>query len=193
MELPGPKARSVTREGEDDGFVVAPGWSAQMTPDGQTRIVVSVPLADLPRVHAALATALAPPVSLLYRQKVDRRAPRPQGAPPRDFVGVGLALDPVLAALERAALLVYADARCEVWMRGALGEQLVLDEDGVLYAYPDDPAFRDALGEAGVPPDDVESVGDRDYVRHEFRAEADALEDQLVAELHLVQHQAPRG
>lgn len=193
VELPGPKARSVTREGEDDGFVVDAGWSAQMTPDGQTRIVVSVPHGDLPRVHAALASALAPPLSLLYRQKIDRRSPRPQGTPPRDFVAVELALAPVLAALERAALLVYADARCEVWMRGGLGEQLVLDEDGVLYCYPDDPAFRDALAEAGVPAEDVTSVADRDYVRHQFHAEADRLEDQLIAELRLAEHRAPRA
>jgi hypothetical protein len=191
VELPGPKARSVNREGEDDGFVVEPGWSAQMTPDGQTRLVVSVPVGDLPRVHEALASALAPPLSLLYRQKIDRRAPRPEGSPPRDFVGVDLALDRVLDALRRAALLVYADARCEVWLRGGLGEQLVLDEDGTLYCYPDDPAFRDALAEASVPAEDVATVGDRDYVRHQFHAEADPLEDQLIAGLQLTEHRAP--
>jgi hypothetical protein len=166
---------------------------SQMTPDGQTRIAVSVPHEQLPAVHAALAHALAPPVSVLYRQKIDRRAPRPQGSPPRDFVAVNLALDPVLAALRDAAVLVYADARCELWMRGGLGEQLVLDEDGLLFAYPDDPAFRDALAEAGVPAVDVDTVADRDFVRHEFRSEADALEDGLIAALRMTEVPHRRG
>lgn len=185
--LPGPKARSVTRDGEDDGFVVLPGWSAQMTPDGSTRIVTSVPTDALPATHAALIRALQPPLSVLYRQKIDRRAPKPQGAPPRDFVALGLPPEPILEALREAAPLVYSDARCEVWIRGSLHEQLVLDEDGLLFCYPDDPAFRDALATAGVPAEDVETVGDRDYVRHEFRAEADALEDALIARLRLVE------
>src|SRR5262249_41747289 len=58
----GPKAVSVDERGEDDGFVVQPGWLAEMTPAGETRIVVSVPCDELPRVHAALCAALAPPI-----------------------------------------------------------------------------------------------------------------------------------
>lgn len=181
----GPKAHSVTKDGADDGFVVEPGYQTEMTPDGQTRLVVSVPADRLAATHAALTRALSPPLSLLYRQKIDRRNPGPNGAPPKDHVALGLALEPVLAAFDRAALLVYGDARCELWLRGGLGEQLVLDEDGVMYAYPDDPAFRDALGEAGVPERVVETIASRDYVRHTFHAAADALEDGLIAELAL--------
>ncbi|MEQ1505478.1 MAG: hypothetical protein ABMB14_24815 [Myxococcota bacterium] len=192
MELVGPKAVSVTKDGDDDGFVVAPGWSSEMTPTGDTRIVVSVPVGQLPAVHAALLSALAPPLSFLYRQKVDRKAPRPQGSPPRDHVALGLPLDRVTDALSRCGTLVYTDARCEVWIRGGLGEQVVLDEDGVLYCYPDDPAFRDALGEVGVPPDDVDTIADRDYVKHWFRAEADAEETGLIALLKLTEVAAQR-
>jgi hypothetical protein len=181
------RATSVTQQGEDDGFVILPGWSSEMTPNGDTRLVVSVPPADLPRVHAALAHALAPPVGVLYRQKVDRKNPRPQGALARDFVGLDLALDRVLAALTDSAALVYADARHELWLRGGLGEQLVLDQDGLLFCYPDDPAFREALADAGVPADDVVTMADRDYVKHWYHAENDVLEDRLIAALRLTE------
>jgi hypothetical protein len=184
--LPGPKATSVTAEGDDDGFVVTSGWSAEATPTGDTRIVASVPLDDLPRVHAALIGALDAPLGFLYRQEVDRKNPRPQGAPPRDHVGLELTPDRVLGALERSAPLVYGDARCEVWIRGRRGEQVVLDHDGLLFCYPDDPSFREALAGAGVPAEDVGTMTDRDYVKHWFRAEADALEDELVRSLGLV-------
>ena len=97
----------------------------------------------------------------------------------------------MIAALDRAALLVYADARCEVWIRGSMNEQLILDQDGLLFCYPDDPTFRDALRRADVPDHDVVTVGDRDYVRHEFRAEADALEAALIAELRLQEDARP--
>ena len=185
VELIGPRAVSVTKEGEDDGFVVLPGWMAEGTPDGETRIVVSVPLADLPRVHAALIGALQEPLGFLYRRKVDRRNPGPQNAPPKDFVALSLHTDRVLAAISASSLLVYCDARGEVWIRGRMGEQVVLDEDGVIYCYPDDPSFRDVLAVEGVPAEDVQTVAQRDYVKHWFRAEADAAEDLLIGSLHL--------
>ena len=188
MELPGPKATSVTQEGADDGFVVSAGWTAEATPTGETRIVASVPIVDLPRVHASLVSALAPPLGFLYRQEVDRKAPRPQGAPPRDRVALELAPGRVLAALERCAPLVYCDARCEIWIRGRMGEQVVLDHDGMLFCYPDDPAFRSALELARVPAVDVETMHERDYVKHWFRAEADPLEDELARLLGLSAH-----
>jgi hypothetical protein len=184
----GPKAMSVTESGEDDGFVPEPGWMVEMTPDGETRLVVSVPVGDLARVHAALATALAPPISVLYRQKIDRAEKRPHDAPARDHVAVGLPLDRVMDALQAAAPLVYHDARGEFWLRGKRGEQLILDQDGLMFCYPDDPAFREALAEAGVPGRDVTTIADRDYVKHWFHAEADASEAQLLATLHLTEY-----
>jgi hypothetical protein len=179
------KAVSVDQSGQEDGFVVRPGWLSEMTPQGDTRLVVSVPVEDLARVHQALAGALAPPLGVLYRQKVDRRNPRPNGAPPRDFVALDLALDKLLNVLGAVAPLVYGDARGELWLKGGLGEQLVLDQDGLLFCYPDDPAFRDALAECGVPADDVETIADRDYVKHWFHGENDPLEDHLISALRL--------
>jgi hypothetical protein len=187
VELPGPRAQSVTKEGEDDGFVVLPGWMAEGTPGGDTRLVVSVPLHDLPRVHAALLGALEEPLGFMYRRKVDRRNPGPQTAPPKDFVALSLHRDRVLDALSAAAVLAYADARGELWIRGRRGEQVVLDQDGILFCYPDDPSFRDVLAAQGVPADDVETLTDRDYVKHWFRAEADAAEDALIAALRLTE------
>lgn len=187
MKIPGPKAASVTKDGDADAFVVRPGWLAEATPQGDTRIAVSVPTDDLERVHATLLGVLSLPLGFLYRQKIDRKDPKPQGSPPRDFVALELGLDRVCEALSAAAPLVYGDARCEVWIRGALGEQVVLDEDGILYCYPDDPTFRDALVAAGIPAEDVKTLSDRDYVKHWFRAEVDPLEDALLRQLRLVE------
>jgi hypothetical protein len=187
-----PKAQSVTQQGEPDDFVLRPGWSSEATPSGETRMVVSVPPEQLPQVHAALVSALAAPIDVLYRQEIDRKSPRPQGSPPRDFVALGQEPERVIEALQDAALLVYCDARCEVWLRGALGEQIILDHDGLVFCYPDDPSFRDVLTSAGVPDEDVVTMADRDYVKHWFRAEADELELQLIQRLRLTEVKAQR-
>ncbi len=182
-----PKAVSVTQTGDADGWTPAPGFYPEITPRGDTRLTASVPVERLAEVHAALVRAVAEPLSFLYRQKIDRASPRPQGAPPRDFVALGLPAERALAALAEAGPLVYGDARCEVWIRGALGEQVVLDEDGLLYTYPDDPSFRDALTALGIPEEDVDTISDRDYVKHWFHATNDALEAGLIASLGLAE------
>lgn len=177
------KATSVTVEGEEDGFVIEPGYRGEVDPRGSTRLVVSVPREDLPRVHRALLGVLEPPLGLLYRQKIDRRAPRPDGAPPRDFVALELPRGDLLDALEGAETLLYDDARAEIWVRGRHGDQVILDTDALVYAYPDDPAFRDVLTAAGVPVKRVTTMSERDYVKHWFRAQADAQEDALLGAL----------
>lgn len=192
-EFPGPRATSVTMEGADDGFVVGSGWSAEATPDGDTRIVASVPHHRLQEVLETLLGALAPPLGVLYRRKVDRRAPGPENAPPTDFVGLELAPDKVIAALRAAPVLVASDARAELWFRGRMQEQVVLDSDGLLFCYPDDPTFREALGRAGVPADDVPTMAERDYVKHWFRVDADPEEDALIAALRLTRVRSRRG
>ncbi|MEM6925993.1 MAG: hypothetical protein AAF602_03605 [Myxococcota bacterium] len=198
MEPRGPKAVSVLESGEADGWVPEPGWYPEMTPQGETRITVSVGIDRIVEVHRALVEAMEAPLSVLYRQKIDRAAVEqgmtpPQGAPPRDFVGVDLPTGRVVAALESCADLVYGDARCEVWIRGARHDQIVLDEDGVLYAYPDDPAFRDALTGLDLPERDVDTMRDRDYVKHWFRAECDAIERRLSNQLGLTEVPHRRG
>jgi hypothetical protein len=188
-----PKASSVRRDGEADDFRIETGFWREQDPGGTTRLVVSVPPERLAALHGALVGALQAPLGVLYRQAVDRRNPRPQGAPPRDLIALDLPADRVLAALERCAPLVYHDARAEYWLRGALGEQLILDGDGLLYCYPDDPAFRDVLQRTGIREGKVETLQDRDYVKHWFHAECDLLEDRLVADLGLTEVTPRKG
>lgn len=187
MSLDTPKATSVTEQGEPDGFVIELGWERQLGNAGDTRLLVSVPTADLRRVHLALVRAVGEPLALLYRQCVDRRDPKPNGTPPQDYMGHELSAAEVERALSAASDLIYHDARCEVWVRGLMGEQVILDQDGLLYVYPDDPSFRDALAAAGVPErEDVPVLLDRDYIKHHFHAQCDALEDRLIRDLYLI-------
>lgn len=181
------KSVSVTEEGVPDGWVPEPGFLREMDPQGSTRLVVSVPVGHLLRVHKELAACLAPPVSVLYRQVVDRQDPKPQGAPPRDFVALELSQGTVLEALERYTDLLHHDARCELWLRGAMHEQLVLDADGMLFCYPDDPTYEDVLLGNGLSPDVGQTIVDRDYAKHWFHAENDALEAAFIANLGLTE------
>jgi hypothetical protein len=183
--LPGPRASSVTIDGAEDGFVPRPGWLSEATRDGDTRLVISVPHDQLLPLLDRLLDALSPPLGVLYRQKIDRRDPKPQGAAPIDHVGLDLNRERVRAALHDHPVLVCADARAEIWLRGARQEQVVLDQDGLVYCYPDDPAFRDVCGALGIPGEDVKTMADRDYVKHWFRPEADAQEDSFVDRLRL--------
>lgn len=183
----GAKAVSVSREGDPDGWVAARGYRAEMDHSGATRLVVSTPPTELRDVYPRLIMAMKAPLSVLYRQVVDRRDPKPQGAPPRDFLALGVDPEGVVAALERHGSVVYHDARCELWLRGVLHEQLVIDPDGLMYCYPDDPAFREVLADLGIMETEVETMLERDYVRHHFHAECDAAEDGLIAELNLTE------
>lgn len=187
MQVRSAKAVSVTEQGEEDGWEPVAGWFSEMTPQGDTRLTAAGPVDRLPAIHRALVASLATPVSVLYRQKIDRRDPKPQGAPPRDFVARDVPLERVLSALESAAPLVYGDARCEVWLQDGLGARLVLDEHGIVYGYPDDPSFHDALATVGVEEAQIELISERDYVKHWFHAECDALEDHLIGDLQLTE------
>jgi hypothetical protein len=180
------KSVSVTEEGVEDGWSPTPGFLREMDPMGQTRLVVSVPVDHLKKVHRELAECLVPPIGVLYRQVVDRRDPQPQGAPPRDFVALEKSQATVLEMLDRFTELFHHDARCELWLRGAMKEQLVLDADGLLFCYPDDPVYEDVLMGNGLQPDVEVTIVDRDYAKHLFHASNDALEEALVSEIGLV-------
>ncbi len=185
MSLTNPKAESVTAEGDPDGWVATPGYLLDDS-GGTTRLVVSVPSAFLQSFHREILRVITPPLSFLYRQRVDRKEPKANGAPPRDWLALDLPAEVVLAALEECADLVYHDARCEIWVRGRRGEQVVLDPDGLVFIYPDDPLFRDICTGYGLAEDrEIETMGDRDYVKHWFHAENDALEAGLIAGLEL--------
>jgi len=188
-----PKAESVSEQGQPDGFVVGTGFERQVGSGGDTRLLISVSTDRLADVHLALLGALEAPLTLLYRRKVNRTAPRENGAPPEDFLAPDLSLDEVRAALSEASDLVWHDARCEVWVRGMMGEQIILDQDGVLYAYPDDHSFRDVLAEVGIDEDpEVQVLLDRDYVKHWFHASCDAQEEALLRRVMAVPV-APQG
>ena len=187
-----PKAQSVTEKGDDDGFVIQEAWELQADDSGMTRLLVSVPTDRLRQVHLALLGAVKGPLSVLYRRQINRKDPKPNGAPPDDFLAPDLSHDEVSAALVEAGDLVWHDARCEVWVRGVMGEQVILDQDGMLYAYPDDPAFRAVLDAAGVPERNVEVLLDRDYVKHWFHASCDALEEALLRRVDAMEV-APQG
>ena len=100
-------------------------------------------------------------------------------------MAVDLPVEKVLAAFGEAETLLYRDGRHQTWVRGALGEQLILDELGLIYVYPDDVGLRDVLGASGVPEGGAQTMLERDYVRVELHAEADGQEQALIASLGL--------
>lgn len=188
-----PKAESVTETGASDGFVIEEGWERQVGAGGDTRLLISVPVERLPEVHLALIGAVGAPLSVLYRRCVYRQDPAPNGTPPEDFLAPDVPLEEIRAALTQAGDLVWHDARCEVWVRGVMGEQVILDQDGLLYCYPDDPSFRDVLDAVGVPErEGVPVLLDRDYVKHWYHGSCDDLETALMRRLAVVPV-APQG
>ncbi len=179
------KAISVTEEGEPDGFDAPLLYKTQVGPDGTTRLVISAPLDDLPRVHRLLITALTEPLGVLWVQLVDRATSTRQEEAPKRWITLEREQAKVLEVLEACAELLYEDGRGQLWIRGALGEQLVLDELGLLYLYPDDPSFHEVLSAAGVSEADSATMAERDYVRVEFVAAADKLEASMLTDLSM--------
>ncbi|HCH64388.1 MAG: hypothetical protein CL927_15480 [Deltaproteobacteria bacterium] len=181
-----PKAESVTREGQPDGFIPSRFFRPEVLQGGMTRLVVSVPMGELEAVHRALVGAIEPPLKLLYKQLTDRirgiQLPKPI-----DRVAVELPRDRVLDAFTRNKRLIYHDGRHQLWVRGSRGEQVVLEEVGQIFVYPDDFLFRDVLLGLGIPEGDGEEMGARDYVRVTFDARCDQEEANLLHELHLVE------
>lgn len=185
MSVWGPKTESVTAEGEPDGYQVPHAYYGELAGEGMTRLVVSTPLETLQTVHEALIAELTPPLGFLYRRKVDRRNPKPSGSPADDYVGLEMSPERVLEALRGSKGVVYHDGRCEVWVRGAMQAQVILDEDGVLYAYPDDPAFRAAVDAQGLTEAPVRTMADVDYPKRWFHGEHDEAEERLIGALNL--------
>ncbi len=178
-----PKAESVDAKGARDGFDAPRAFRAEVVGPGFTRLVVSAPADDLARVHQALVRCLEPPFRVLYQRLTDRTTG--QLPKPEHHVAVELAGRLVLEALEACAPLVYNDGRHQLWIEGKNDTKVVLEETGVIYVYPDDPSFRDVLAEHAVGEGDDRNVGDRDYVRVNFLAEADPLETELLQTLRL--------
>lgn len=176
-----PKAESVTAQGASDGFSPPLAYEPQVLPGGYTRLLVSAPSDRLADVHQALITALEAPYRVLYRQLTDRGTG--QLPKPRDWLAAEIKPDRLSSALKAASSLIYHDGRHQLWIRGVGPEQVVLEEIGMLFAYPDDPAYRDALDEAGVPMRKAPNMAERDYVKVNFLAEADAEEREFIQAL----------
>lgn len=180
------KAESVHKNGQPDGFVPDTFFRPEVLEGGMTRLVVSVPLERLEAVHQALVATVSAPMKLLYVQLTDRQR-GVQLPKPVQRVAVELPSDRVMSALQRYRRLVYHDGRHQIWIRGSAGEQIVLEEVGALYVYPDDFSFRDVLLGLGVPQGDGAEMATRDYVKVTFDAAADADEDGLLQELNLIE------
>jgi len=183
--IPPVKAFSVTEDGEADGFENPLLYAQEIGPDGSTRILVSCGPDRLQELHEALVEGLQAPLSVLYVQVVDRVTGADQNADPKRWLSLEQPKERVLTAMRAASLLLYRDARAQLWVRGALGEQLVLDELGLLYVYPDHPSFRDILEARQVPQIAAPTIADRDYVRVAFCSEADSEEQALLQALNL--------
>lgn len=177
------KAISVRQDGQPDGWSPTAGYRAQVAPDGATRLVISAPPAVLPAVHKALLAVLGARLSVRYLQLTDRAVG--QLEKPVSWVGLEFPSQEVYAALDAAPLLVWSDGRHQLWVRGEREDQVVLDELGVLYTYPDDVAFRAALEPFGLPLDSETGLDGRDYVRVQFLSDADRQEVELIARLGL--------
>jgi hypothetical protein len=178
------KATSVLASGAPDGWAPSTFYKGEVLNGGFTRLVVSVPPDRLAEVHQALAGALEAPLKLLYQRLIDR--PRDLQLPkPESHVAVELSRDRVLEVLRRLAPLIYQDGRHQLWLRGGMDEQLVLDDLGMIYVYPDDLAFRDLLDSLGLTEGSGPTMAERDYVRVNLMASCDQQEDQLFHDLHL--------
>lgn len=183
-----PKCVSVTAQGEPDDFQIPTGYRAEVAPDGTTRLSVSVPPERLAEVFYALAGALSTPWSVMYLQLTDRRRGKQHEGKPRRFLSVDVAPKQGLDTFKRCETLLFRDGRHQLWVRGGITEQLVLDEMGLIYIYPDDFSFRDLLEGLGVPElKRGKLLCDRDYVKVQFEAAADAQEALLMANLRLAE------
>ena len=185
-----PKAQIVTQSGEADPRSLPRGWRVTTFPDGTTQVAVSVPPSELPGVHAALLGVLGKEIGLMQLRLTDRQLG--QLAKPERRVAMNLPADRVLVAINARSALVYEDGRHQLWARGALGEQVVLDELGLVYCYPDDPGFRDVMSALVLPETTAPMACDEEhfpYVRVNFLAEADEQERSLWDELHMVKWQ----
>ena len=158
-------------------------YKAQVVPGGFTRLVISTPPARLALIHSALVAVLRPPLKFLYVRMTDRQTG--QLPKPEHYVSVDLSAERVAGVLRDFTKLIHHDGRNQVWVRGSDGDQIVLEELGALYAYPDDLGFRDALDAMGLLNAQHQSIDERDYIKVGFLSEADDEESRLMQELAL--------
>ena len=181
------KAYSVDENGVPDGFEAPNLYSPQVAPDGTTRLLISASRDKIEAAHKSLLGVLDGPLGVRYLQLIDRRNEIDRREKPRGFVALDKGKEEVRNAIEVCRRLLYDDARSQFWIKGLMGDQIVLDELGMLYAYPDDPSFRNALSSIGINEGAAATMADRDFVKVEFEADCDNEETQLISLLRMVE------
>jgi hypothetical protein len=159
-------------------------FHGQVLQGGYTRLLVSAPAACLRAAHLALVDSLSFPCNFRYLRLTDRlhgQLPKPES-----YAAVQIGKERMMEALETYSALLYWDGRNQIWIQGSQQEQIVLDELGMLYVYPDDFSFREVLTGMGWVEAEHESMADRDYVRVNFLAEADAQEQEMMQSLGMI-------
>ena len=179
-----PKSQSVTKQGAPDGFVPPKAYQSQVLDGGYTRLEVSAPPAKLSFVHRSLVEKLQPPLKIRYVRMIDRV--KGQLPKPESYVAVEIGRGRMLEACKVCSVLFYHDGRNQIWIRGASNEQIVLDELGMIYVYPDDFLFRDVLDEIGWVEAKHETMAARDYVKVFFDPNADSEEQTLLQSLGMI-------
>ena len=180
-----PKAQSVDKKGALDGFVPPMAFKGQVLDGGYTRLELSVPSDKLPLVHRHLANHLSFPCKIRYLKLTDRL--RGQLPKPQSYAAVEISKDRLLQVLTELSPLIHYDGRHQFWIVGMQGEQIILDELGMLYIYPDDLLFRDLLTDLGFIEANHENMAARGYVRVNFLAQGDQQETVLLQSLGFVQ------
>ena len=179
-----PKSQSVTKKGAPDGFVPPKAYQPQVLDGGYTRLEVSAPPAKLSFVHRSLIEKLQPPLKIRYVRMIDRI--KGQLPKPESYVAVEIGIERILEACKLCKNLFYHDGRNQIWIRGAGDAQIVLDELGMIYVYPDDFLFRDVLQELGWADAKHETMAARDYVKVFFDPAADSEEQMLLQSLGMI-------
>jgi len=179
-----PKAQSVTQQGAPDGFIPPMAYQPQILDGGYTRIEVSAPPSKLSFIHKKLVATLQSPLKIRYVRMIDRV--KGQLPKPESYVAVELSMERMMEACTHCSTLFYHDGRNQIWIRGSGEEQIVLDELGMIYIYPDDFLFRDTLNGLGWVEAKHESMAERDYVKVFFDPAADSEETMLMQSLGMI-------
>ena len=184
------KAVSVTEMGIPDGFTPTLAYQGQVLDGGHTRIEVSSSTKELGQIHRKLVESFTFPCKVRYVKLTDRQEGQYQK--PKSYVAVNVGREIILEALTHLQELIYHDGRHQIWISGLQEEQIVLDELGMIYIYPDDFRFRDVLEELGVteklPSDNsYQTMAQRDYVMVNFSKRADEQEVTLLQSIGFVQ------
>jgi len=169
------KAHSVNEDGTPDGYHPPSAYADRILPGGMTRLEVSSPADKLSFVHKALVESIQFPCKIRYLKMTDRQ--KGQLPKPESFVVVDVTKARMMQALDDYHDLFYEDARHQLWILGAQEEQIVLDELGMIFVYPDDFLFREVLAQMGWSTEDHEGMDTKDYVKVHFRSIADKQEE----------------